>query len=62
MPGWADATVSFMLSGGYDIATSIPQVRIILLGFEYQYFHSGLFISYSICNIPHGDHNMELYS
>jgi len=28
MPGWADATVSFMLSGGYNVAASISQVGI----------------------------------
>jgi hypothetical protein len=27
MPGWADATVSFMLSGGYNVAASISQVQ-----------------------------------
>ncbi|KAG0600539.1 hypothetical protein M758_11G042400 [Ceratodon purpureus] len=27
MPGWADATVSFMLSGGYNVTASIPQVQ-----------------------------------
>jgi hypothetical protein len=27
MPGWADATVSFMLSGGYNVAASISQVE-----------------------------------
>jgi hypothetical protein len=28
MPGWADATVSFMLSGGYNVAASISKVGI----------------------------------
>lgn len=27
MPGWADAMVSFMLSGGYNVAARIPQIR-----------------------------------
>lgn len=27
MPGWADATVSFMMSGGYNVTASIPQVQ-----------------------------------
>lgn len=28
MPGWADATVSFMLSGGYNVTDTISQVRL----------------------------------
>lgn len=28
MPGWADATVSFMLSGGYNVTNTISQVRL----------------------------------
>lgn len=27
MPGWADATVSFMMSGGYNVSAAIPQVQ-----------------------------------
>lgn len=28
MPGWADATVSFMLSGGYNVTATISEVRL----------------------------------
>ncbi|KAL2612992.1 hypothetical protein R1flu_024684 [Riccia fluitans] len=27
LPGWADASVSFMLSGGYNVASKIPEVQ-----------------------------------
>ena len=28
MPGWADATVSFMLSGGYNVTDTISKVQL----------------------------------